>query len=71
MDVRGEGDGEIEGDSWVSSLSNLQENESIYSDKKDVGVRTELRWNKGMRGKINGVQEMKTRLGLVGQCVGK
>lgn len=40
MDVRGEGDGEIEGDFWVSSLSNSQENESIYSDKKDVGVRT-------------------------------
>ena len=47
MDVRGEGDGGIEGDSWVSRLSSWQENESIYSDEKDVGVRTELDGIKG------------------------
>ena len=47
MDFRGEGDGGIEGDSWISRLSSWQENESIYSDKKGVGVRTELDGVKG------------------------
>ena len=47
MDFRGEGDGGIEGDSWISGLSSWQENESIYSDKKGVGVRTELDVVKG------------------------
>lgn len=47
IDVRGEGDGGIEGGSLVSILSNWQENESIYSDKKVVGVRTELDGIKG------------------------
>ena len=38
---------------------------------RKMWVLEQLRWNKGMRGKSNGVQEMKTRLELVGQCVGK